>query len=122
PLGGRELRDQRVEARIEQGADVELAGLEARQNLFGNVFGIDEAELANRAQIDVLDDVLLEGAAELLVALAADAENLDLFALADQRQCALARQTHDRGIEGAGQAAFAGTDQQQVHLIPAGAG
>src|SRR3989440_825887 len=117
-LGGRDLRDHGFEARIEQRADVELAGVEPRQNLFGDVFGIDEAELANRAQVDVLDDVLFEGPAELLVALAADAENLDLFALADQRQRALARQTHDRGIEGAGQAAFAGTDQQQVHLIP----
>ena len=38
----------------------------------------------------MLDDVLLEGSAELLVALAADAENLDLFALAEQRQRALA--------------------------------
>ncbi len=66
--------DHRFEARIEQRADVELAGLEARQNLFGDVFGIDEAELANRAQVDVLDDLLLEGAAELLVTLAADAE------------------------------------------------
>ena len=43
-------------------------------NLLGDVLGIDEAELANRAQLDVLDDLLLEGAAQLLVALAADAE------------------------------------------------
>src|SRR6185369_16628864 len=112
----------RFEARIKQRADVKLARLEARQNLFGDVFGIDEAELANRAQVDVLDDVLLEGAAELLVALAADAENLDLFALVEQRQRTLARQTHDRGIEGSGQATFAGADQQEMYLVPAGAG
>ena len=114
--------DHGFEARIEQRADIELAGLEARQNLFGNVFGIDEADLANRAQVDVLDDLLLEGSAELLVALAADAENLDLFALADQRLRALAGQAHDRRIEGAGKSALAGADQQQMHLIPAGAG
>ena len=70
----------------------------------------------------MLDDLLVEGAAQLLVALAADAEELDFFALVDQRQRALAGQTHDRGVEGAGQAALAGADQQQMHLILAGAG
>ena len=49
-------------------------------------------------------------------------KNLDLFALVDQRQRALAGQAHDRGVEGAGQAALAGADQQQMHLILAGAG
>ena len=34
----------------------------------------------------MFDDLLLEGTAQLLIALAADAEELDLFALADQRQ------------------------------------
>ena len=70
----------------------------------------------------MLDDLLVEVAAELLVALAADAEDLDLFALADQRQRALAGQTHDRRIEGAGQSALAGAHQQQMHLILAGTG
>ena len=70
----------------------------------------------------MFDDLLVELAAELLVALAADAEELDLFALGDQRQRALARQTHDRGVEGARQAALAGADQQQMHLILAGTG
>src|ERR1700730_430988 len=121
-LRGRDLRDHGLEARIEQRADVELAGLEAGDNFVGDVFGIDKPELANRAQLDILDDLLLEGAAALLEALAPDAEELDLFALADQRQRALAGQPHDRGIEGAGQAALAGTDQQQMHLIPAGTG
>ena len=70
----------------------------------------------------MLDDLLLEGAAQLLVALAADAEEFDLLALGHQRQRALAGETHDRGIEGAGQAALAGADQQQMHLVLAGAG
>ncbi len=70
----------------------------------------------------MLDDLLVEGAAELLVALAADAEEFDLLALGHQRLRAFARQTHDRGIEGAGQAALAGADQQQMNLILAGAG
>src|SRR5665213_3289505 len=121
-LRSRNLRDHRLEARIEQRADIELAGLEASDDLVRNVLGVDEAELANRAQLDVFDDLLFEVAAQLLKTLAADAEELDLFALVDQRQRALAGQPHDRGIERAGQAALAGADQQQMHLILAGAG
>jgi hypothetical protein len=60
--------------------------------------------------------------AKLFVALAADAEELDLFALIDQRKRALARQPHDRRIECAGQTAFAGADQEQMNLIVAGSG
>ncbi len=121
-LRGRDLRDHRLEARIEQRADVEFAGIEARQHLFGDVLGIDEAELTYRAQIDVLDDLLVEGAAELLVALAADAEEFHFLALRDQRLRMFARKTHDRRIERAAQAAFAGADQKQMDLILAGAG
>src|SRR6202012_4275624 len=73
-LRGRDLRDHRLEARIEQRADVELAGLETGDHLLGDILGIDESELAYRAQIHMLDDLLVEQAAELLVALAADAE------------------------------------------------
>src|SRR6202035_2741448 len=59
-LRGRDLRDHGFEARIEQRADVELAGLEAGEDFVGDVFGIDKPELANRAQLDILDDLLLE--------------------------------------------------------------
>src|SRR5665213_1058008 len=107
-----DLRDHRFEARIEQRADVELAGLEAGDHLFGDVLGIDETELANRAQLDGFHDLLFEGAAQLLKALAADAEEFHLFALVHQRQRALAGEPHDRGVEGARQAAFAGADQK----------
>ena len=60
---------------------------------------------------------LFEGAAQLLESLATDAEELDLFALVHQRQRPFACQPHDRRIERAGQAALAGADQQQMHLI-----
>ena len=86
-----------------------------------DVVGIDEAELTHRTQFEMTDDLLVEVTAQLLVALAADAEELDRLALVHQRQCALARETDDRGIESAGQAALAGADQQQVNLILAGA-
>src|SRR6202140_215334 len=113
-LRGRDLRDHGLEARIEQRADVELAGVETRDHPLGDILGIDEAELTNRAQLDILDDLLFEGAAQLLEALAADAEEFNLFALVHQRQRALAGETHDRGVERAGQAAFPGADQKQM--------
>src|SRR5258708_31744777 len=89
-LRGRDLRDHRLEARIEQRADVELAGLETRDHLFGDVLGIDEGKLADCTKIDVLDDLLLERAAQLLIALTADAEEFYFLALVHQRQRALA--------------------------------
>ena len=65
---------------------------------------------------------LLVDAAQLIVALAADAENLDLFALGHQRIGLLARKPHDRRIESAAQAAFGGADDQKMRLVVAGAG
>src|SRR5271166_5714000 len=120
-LRGRHLGDHRLEARIEQGADVELAGIETCKHFLGDVVRMVEGELAHAAQIEMLDDLLLEQAAELLIALAADAEELDVFALGHQRQRALARKAHDRGVEGARQAALAGANEQQVNLVLAGA-
>src|SRR6185312_10261986 len=75
---GRDLGDHRLEARIEQRADVEFPGLEPRNHFLRDILGVAEAELTDRTQLDVLDDLLLEGTAELLVSLAADAEELDL--------------------------------------------
>src|SRR5580692_4478429 len=121
-LRGGKLRDHRSEARIEQRADIEFPGLEAGDDLVGDVLGVAEAELADRAQVEMLDDLLLEAAAQLLKSLAADAEELDLLALAHQRQRPLAGQPHDRRIECTAQATFAGADQQQVHLVIAGSG
>src|SRR6266478_5291386 len=119
-LRGRDLRDHRFEPRIEQRADVELAGLKARNDFLRDVFGVDEAKLAYRAQLDAFHDPAFEVTPQLLETLAADAEEFDFLALGDQRISALAGQTHDRGIESAGQAAFAGANQQEMHLILAG--
>ena len=120
-LRGLNLRDHRFEAGEDQGADVERAlGIEP-QDAVGDLLGIGEAERAHRAQLDVLDDHPLVLALELLVALAPDAEELDLLALRDQRIGALARQPHDRRVERAAQAALGGADQQQMHAVAAGA-
>ena len=69
----------------------------------------------------MLDDLLLVEAAQLLVALAADAEELDLLPSAISGG-ALARQPHDRRVERAAQAALGGADHEQMHLVAAGAG
>ncbi len=94
-MRGRDLRDHGLEARIEKRADVELAGLEPGDDFLGDVFGVDEAKLTHRAQLDGFHDLLLKIAAQLLIAFAADTEELDLFALVDQRKRALTRQPHD---------------------------
>ncbi len=73
------------------------AVVETGQHLLGDVLGVDEAELTHAAQVEVLDDLLVEQAAELLVALAADAEELDLLALA--RSARWARSRARRTIE-----------------------
>ena len=120
-LRGRDLRDHRAEARVEQRADVEFELVEQRDDLLGDHFGVLEPQGAHRAQIDQFDDLLGIEPAQLIVTLAADAEEFDLFALGDQRVGALAGEPHDRGVERAAQAAFGGADQQQMLLIAAGA-
>src|SRR5437879_355829 len=72
-LRGRDLRDHRLEARVEQRADVELARVEHPDDRLGHVVGVFIAKHADRAQLGMADDLLFEIAAQLLVALAADA-------------------------------------------------
>src|SRR5262245_59437795 len=95
-LRGRDLRDDGLEAREEQGADVERTLLVESHDLVADPLGILEGERAHRAQLDVLDDLSVVEAAQLLVALAADAEELDLLALGHQRVGALARSEERR--------------------------
>src|SRR5207344_1861641 len=116
----RDLRDHRFEPRKEQGANVECAFLVELHDPVADPFRVLEAERADRAQLDVLDDVLLVEAAELLVTLAADAEELHLLAFGHQRIGALAREPHDRRVEGPAQAALGGADKKQMHLLIAG--
>ncbi len=85
------------------------------------IFGVLETQRARRAKIDHFDDLRGVEPAQLIVALAADAEELDLLALGHQRIRALAREPHDRGVERAAQAALGGADQKQMHVVAAGA-
>src|SRR5215469_15186060 len=84
-LRSRDLRDHGLEARKEQGANVEGAIGKEAQDTVGDLFGICEVDGAHRAQLDMLDDHALILALELLVALTADAEEFDLLALRDER-------------------------------------
>src|SRR5882762_8572205 len=77
-LRGRNLRDHRLEARVEQRADVELAGIEHLDDRLGDVLGVLVAKYPHRAQLGMADDLLFEVAAQLLKTLAADAVELDL--------------------------------------------
>ena len=92
-----------------------------RDDLFGDHLGVLETQRARAAQIDHLDDLLAILPAQLIVALAADAEELDLLALAHQRVGALAGEPHDRGVERPAQAALGGADEQQMDIVAAAA-
>ena len=113
--------DHRLEAREKQRGDIELALLVQLENFLADLVGVLEAKRLH-AQLDHLDDLLRILAAELIGALAADAEDLDGLALADQRVDLLTRQANDRRVERAAQAALGGADHQQMDLILAGAG
>ena len=60
-------------------------------------------------------------AAQLVVALLANADDLDSLAFGGQRVRLLARQTNDRRVERAAETAFAGADDEEVGLACAGA-
>src|SRR3990170_1497327 len=121
-LGGRNLGHDRLEAREEQRADVEGALLVVRDHLLRDGLGVLELQGAHAAQVDCLDDLLFVLAAELLEPLAADAQELDLLALAAEHIGALAGKPHDRRVERAAQPALAGAHEQEVHLLAAGSG
>jgi hypothetical protein len=120
-LRGRNLRDHRTEARVEQRADVETELVVQRDDLLGDHLGVLEAQRAHRAQIDHLDDLFFIGPPQLIEAFAADAEQFDLFALGDERIGALAGKPHDRRIERPAQAALGGAHQQKMRPVAAAA-
>src|SRR5579872_5634345 len=90
-LGGGDLRDHRLEARVEQRADVELAVLEQSDHLFGDRLGGVIGDRAHRAQVDQLQNLPLMRAPKLVIALLADAQDLDRLAFRRERARLLAR-------------------------------
>ena len=89
--------------------------------LLGDVVGVGEAELLDALEVDAVDDLPAEVAAQAVGALAADADDLDRLAVAQQPLRVGARQPGDVGVEAAAQAALGRHDDQQMHLILAGA-
>ncbi len=99
-----------------------LPSVEQRDDLFGDRLRVLEMHRPHAAQFDSFDDLFAELPPQLIVALATDAEELDLFAFSGQRQRALARQPHDGGVERTAQPALGRTYDQKMHLIAAAAG
>src|SRR5262249_58222429 len=95
-LRRRDLRNDGSESRKEQGADIECTLFVELHKFFANVFGVLERKRANRAQLDVFDDLFLVETAKLLVALATHAEELDLLAFGHQCIRPLTCEPHDR--------------------------
>src|SRR5262245_60208592 len=114
-LSRRGLRDNGLETRKEQGADVERTLFIKPQDFVADICAMLEGECANAAQLDVLEDLLLIQTAKLFVALATYAEELHVFAFGRQCTCALARKPHDRRVEWAAQPALGGAHKQEMH-------
>src|SRR6185437_6317827 len=83
-LGGRDLRNHRLEAREEQRADIELVIVEARHDLVGDHLRLRETYLLDAAQFDDLDYLLLINPAKLVGALTTDTKDFDVLALVRQ--------------------------------------
>src|SRR6516165_11727608 len=81
-----------------------------------------ESERAHRAQLNMLDDLLLVLPPKLLIALAAHAKELDRLALRDERIRPFARQPHDCRVERPAQAAFRRADEEKMRAVAPGAG
>src|SRR6185312_740183 len=121
-LLGDDLVDRRAEAIEDDRADVELAGLEERQQPVGDRLRLVESE-ARPAEIGAaLDDEPGIVAAECVAPLAADGEDLHRLAGALQLADGAPRLTQDRSIEAAGKAAIGGRHQQQMRRVVSGAG
>src|SRR5690348_1032277 len=118
----RDLSDDRLEAREEQRADVEGPFLVELDDLLSDLVGVFEMDLSNGAQIDRLDDVLLELPPELLETFTADTEEFHHLALVDESERPFARKPHDGGVERAAQAALSGAHEEEVHPVRARAG
>ena len=83
---------------------------------------MDEAELLGLAQIDALDDQRGEVAAQDVVALLADADDLDRLAGGEKLADMVARKPRDLAVEAAAQAALRRADDEQMHVVLAGSG
>ncbi len=96
--------------------------VEQRDDLPGDRIGVDEADLLDLAQVDAVDDQRGVVAAQDVVALLADADDLDRLAVGQQLADVVAREAGDLRVEAAAQAALGRADDQQMHVVLAGAG
>ena len=74
------------------------------------------------AQIDMIDDVAAIKPLQNVVALLADGEDLDRLAVGEKLVGMLAGELGDLRVEAAAQAALGGANDEQMDLVPAGAG
>src|SRR5690606_4300982 len=96
-----DLADRGLEARVEQRRHVELAGLEHRQQAPADLVGLLEARARPGDVLERIYDARAELAAQLVAALAADAEDLDLLAVGQLPLDEAPRLADDRRVEGA---------------------
>src|SRR5262245_42912729 len=101
-LLGDDLAHRRLEAVVEERRRVERTALEHQDDPRGDLVGDGKAEAAADI-VDRVDDQRAEIAAQLVAALAADAQDLDLLAVGLELADKGARAARDRRVEAAAQ-------------------
>src|SRR5690606_17520924 len=96
---GRDLADHGLEAVEEDRRDVDLARVEAPDEVACDALGHVVAHLLHLGEIDVADEMLGEVALELLAALLADGQDLHRLALPEKLGRPGPRKPHDGGVE-----------------------
>src|SRR5690242_1855777 len=81
--------------------------------------GFAKAKGAHRAQVDHFDDLAPELPAQDVMALLADAKDLNRLALPHERYRRLAGKPRDRGVKSAAETALGGTDDQEMDAVAA---
>ena len=102
--------------------NVKLASFEAGGQIFGPGLYIGKAELAEIAWFDAVDDVVTEGAAELVFALFTDGVEFDGLARSLQLFRFFAGEANDVGVECASQTLVRCGNDEQMDVVLAGSG
>src|SRR5258705_165489 len=120
-LSHRLLRDHRLELRVADCGDVECAFFVQLQHAAANLGRIGKGHALHMAHLDRVDDALTVEPAQLISAFSADAEDLHVFAVAQESFDQQAGATHDVRVEASAQPTVCCGDDDELHLLGASA-
>ena len=101
----------------EHGANVERLFGEHVQDALANLLRLDKSDLTNPAHVHQIDNAPAMLAPQHGFALAADAKNIDNFALVQKRRDPDPRGAHNTAVETAAKAAITGRHNDQMGVV-----